>query len=101
MTQIHPSQRYSCLNVKIYNWYPHLYSNKNYNLFKDLRNGSFPDDLKAAEVGPIFFKNDDLEKENYRPFSVLPHMSKVNVSMKIIYRNYLQDSEKIIAPNTV
>ena len=41
-----------------------------------LRNGCFPDDLKAAEVSPIFLKNDDLEKENYRPASVLPHMSK-------------------------
>ena len=42
-----------------------------------LRHGCFPDDLKAAEVSPIFLKNDDLEKENYRPASVLPHMSKV------------------------
>ena len=42
-----------------------------------LRNGCFPDDLKGAEVSPIFKKNDDLEKENYRPVSVLPHMSKV------------------------
>ena len=39
-----------------------------------LRHGCFPDDLKAAEVSPIFLKNDDLEKENYRPASVLPHM---------------------------
>ena len=42
-----------------------------------LRNGCFPDDLKAAEVSPIFKKNDDLDKENYRPVSVLPHMLKV------------------------
>ena len=42
-----------------------------------LRNGCFPDDLKAAEVSPIFKQNDDLEKENYRPVSVLPPMSKV------------------------
>ena len=42
-----------------------------------LINGCFPDDLKAAEVSPIFKKNDDLEKENYRPVIVLPHMSKV------------------------
>ena len=37
-----------------------------------LRNGCFPDELKAAEVSPIFLKNDD-----YRAVSVLPHMSKV------------------------
>ena len=33
--------------------------------------------MKAAEVTPIFKKNDDLDKENYRPVSVLPHVSKV------------------------
>ena len=42
-----------------------------------LRNGCFTDDLKAAEVSPVFKKKDDLEKENYRPVSVLPYMSKV------------------------
>ena len=42
-----------------------------------LRNGCFPDDLKAAEVRPILKKNDDSENENYRPASVLLHMSKV------------------------
>ena len=42
-----------------------------------LRNGCFPDDLKAAEVSPIFLKIDDSEKENYRPVSVFPYMSKV------------------------
>ena len=39
-----------------------------------IRNGYFPDELKAAEVAPIFKKNDDLDKENYRPVSVLPHI---------------------------
>ena len=42
-----------------------------------IRNGCFPDELKAAEVTPIFKKNDDLDKENYRPVSVLPHVSKI------------------------
>ena len=42
-----------------------------------IRNGCFPDELKAAEVTPIFKKNDNLDKENYRPVSVLPHVSKV------------------------
>ena len=40
-----------------------------------IRNGCFPDELKAAEVTPVFKKNDDLEKENYRPVSVLPLLS--------------------------
>ena len=40
-------------------------------------NGCSPDDLKAPEVSPIFQENDDLEKENYRSVSILPHMLKV------------------------
>ena len=42
-----------------------------------IRNGCFPDELKAAEVTPIFKKNGDLDKENYRPVSVFPHVSKI------------------------
>ena len=41
------------------------------------QNKSFPSLLKYAEVCPIFKKNDDLNKENYRPVSILPVVSKV------------------------
>ena len=41
-----------------------------------IRNGCFPDELKASEVTPIFKKNDGLDKENYWPASILPHVSK-------------------------
>ena len=34
------------------------------------------DELKLAKVMPIFKKKDDLDKENYRPVSILPHVSK-------------------------
>ena len=40
-------------------------------------NTCFPGDLKLAEVSPIFKKNDDLDKENYRPASVLFNVSKI------------------------
>ena len=40
-------------------------------------NNCYPEDLKLAEVSPVFKKNDDLNKENYRPISVLSHVSKV------------------------
>ena len=40
-------------------------------------NVCFPDDLKLAEVSPIFKKNDDPDKENYIPVSVLFNRSKV------------------------
>ena len=46
-------------------------------------NGCFPDDLKLGEITPISKKNDDLDKENYRPASVLFNVS--NVFGKIIY----------------
>ena len=42
-----------------------------------IKKGCFPKELKLAEVSPIFKKKDDLYKENYRPVSVLPHMTKV------------------------
>ena len=37
----------------------------------------FPNELKLADVIPIFKKKDPLNKENYRPVSILSHMSKV------------------------
>ena len=41
-----------------------------------LRAGNFPDKLKLANITPVFKKNNPLEKENYRPVSVLPIVSK-------------------------
>ena len=37
----------------------------------------FPNLLKLAEVTPMFQKEDELNKENYRPVSVLSHASKI------------------------
>ena len=57
-----------------------------------IRNGCFPDELKAAEVTTIFKKNDDLDKENYRPVSVLPHVSKI--IERVMYtqiENFMED----------
>ena len=39
-------------------------------------NKSFPNLLKFGEVCPIFKKKDELDKENYRPVSILIVMSK-------------------------
>ena len=38
---------------------------------------NFPSDLKYANVAPIFKKDDNTNKENYRPVSILPSISKV------------------------
>ena len=57
-----------------------------------IRNGCFPDGLKAAEVTTIFKKNDDLDKENYRPANVLPHVSKIiERVMYIQIENFIED----------
>ena len=37
----------------------------------------FPDSLKRAQVTPVFKKADNLSKENYRPVSILPCLSKI------------------------
>ena len=39
--------------------------------------GCFPNQLKLGEVTPVFKKEDELSKENYRPLSVLSHASKI------------------------
>ena len=42
-----------------------------------LKESIFPDELKQSEVIPVYKKLDHLQKENYRPVSLLPHISKV------------------------
>ena len=37
----------------------------------------FPDSLKRANITPVHKKNDPLDKENYRPVSILPLLPKV------------------------
>ena len=41
------------------------------------RKCQFPASLKQAQVVPLHKKNDPLDKENYRPVSILPIISKV------------------------
>ena len=43
-----------------------------------LKDGLFPNELKLADISPVFKKDDDLNKENYRSVSILSHMSKVS-----------------------
>ena len=57
-----------------------------------IRNECFLDELKVAKVTPNFKKNDDLDKENYRPVSVLPHVSKIiERVMYIQIKNFIED----------
>ena len=44
---------------------------------QSLKNGIFLDELKLAEVLPLFKKANPFDKINYRPAGLLSHMSKV------------------------
>ena len=44
---------------------------------KYIIDGKFPDQLKIADVSPIFKKGNYNDKTNYRPVSILPSLSKV------------------------
>ena len=55
---------------------------------KSFASREFPDCLKQANVSPIFKKDDPLDRENYRPISILPLLSKVYE--KLLY-NRLSD----------
>ena len=46
-----------------------------------------PDELKESEVIPLYKKLDPFQKENYRPVSLLPHVSKV--FERIIYKQIM------------
>ena len=50
----------------------------NWQIITALKKGFFPAELKIANVSPIIKRNNNLDKENYRPVSVLPHLSKIN-----------------------
>ena len=52
----------------------------------------FPKQFKKSEVIPLYKKEDPLNKANYTPVSLLPHVSKV--FERIIYKQiniYMQD----------
>ena len=42
-----------------------------------MNKGVFPDELKQADIKPIYNKESKYEKENYRSVSILPNLSKI------------------------
>ena len=52
-----------------------------YSLYHNFNNSlscaTFPTSMKYADVIPIHKKDDKTDKENYRPISILPNLSKV------------------------
>ena len=67
---------------------PHLKNSTNFSI----QHSSFPQELKLWEVIQVYKKLDPLQKENYRPVRLLPHVSKA--SERIIHKqitNYMTD----------
>ena len=58
---------------------------------------SFPDELKVADVRPVFKKEDSNNKVNYRPISLLPMISKI--FEKVLFEQIEKFSEKPLSPN--
>ena len=52
---------------------PQLTNSVNYSF----QHNNFPQELKRSKVIPLYKKLDSLPKENYRPVSLLPHISKI------------------------
>ena len=61
---------------------------------KSFTSGKFLDCLKQANVSPIFKKDDSSDKENYRPVSVLPLLSKMYE--KLLYNRLPDYVESIL-----
>ena len=69
-------------------------------LCKDFNDGidknKFPDMLKLAEIKPTFKKDDRCNKENYRPISLLPAVSKIYE--KSLYEQLSMSFDTILSP---
>ena len=74
---------------------------------QNIKNSTFPNELKNAGISPVFKKKDLHDKSNYRPFSILL-LSKpferilyehIDSHTKNIFSNIREDLEKDSAPN--
>ena len=61
---------------------------------ESFNNNKFPDSLKLSEIIPIHKKDDPTDKTNFRPFSILPLLSKV--FEKIMYDQLYEYIEKFL-----
>ena len=73
-----------CVNVYL----PHFKNYMNYSI----QDSNFLQELKLSKVIPVYRKLDPLQKETYRPVSLLPHASKIfeRINHKQI-TNYMTD----------
>ena len=57
---------------------------------------AFPNDLKLADVSSLYKKDDNMKKQNYRPISLLPAISKV--FERIIYNQLIDYISAFLSP---
>ena len=53
-----------------------------------VKDNLFPSDLKYANVSPLFKKDDNTNKENYRPISILPTTRLFLFIRNMIYKKH-------------
>ena len=70
-----------------------IYKHFNYCIDK----GEFPNDLKHADIVPVYKKNNKCEKENYRPVSILSNLSKIYE--KLMYSQIYDYFDNILFPS--
>ena len=61
-----------------------------------ITSGTFPDQLKIADISPVFKKDDATNAKNYRPISVLPSVSKVYE--RLIQNQLMEHLNKYLSP---
>ena len=61
-----------------------------------IKKDEFQNELKAADISPIFKKQDRLNKENYRPVSALPTISKI--FERVFFDQLAKFSNKFLFP---
>ena len=91
--------RYSNIPSKIIKEKPNIFvSFLDYRFKAPVPNSEFPSVLKQANITPVFKKVERYSRDNYRPVSILPNVSKIfeqcifcqiNEYMCWFYLNYL------------
>ena len=65
-------------------------------LNSSISTGTFPDELKMADIVPGFKKEDQNDKANYKPISLLSLISKI--FEKVLYQQIKDFGNKILSP---
>ena len=63
---------------------------------KCIRNDEFPNELKLADITPIFKKGDNTSEKNYRPISILPSVSKIYE--RLMQKQIISHIDKYLSP---